>query len=676
MSRLASEHLWADVARLRLELTKQDCARLGISGYFFGSGRLIGRNLVLTAKHVLESSTGISLPDEGWEVRLLSDQVNGCWSGDPIPSTVVWRGQGELDLALLWLKGAEERQPHKRIQLRFGKYRSTSDLNDVWFAGFPWVAREQKNVAREYSSPGRLRDAGHGRLYRLTVAAANAPKKDEGWRGISGGNVLLRRRSVVWLLGVVQQAQEPFGSGALDVAPLEKAFADGEFMSIVKDCCSNNVIEALDDLPGRYEIIGAQAFAASSATFDANADKPFYGRVADITAIDSTLEGCDRPVILLRGEAGMGKSSLAARWADHRARDIDTTVLRHAFSVRERRASTQADMVESLVRQAAFALGPKELGEEDEEPGDARRLEDRLVSLLRRDQPDGARLIVVIDALDEAAEPIEPWCTTFGRGVHLLTTCRAEEGETPAALRTWRERYVKLAREYVLQPLDDSAIAAWLTAVQDRKYKPTDPIVVRALKASEGVPLFATFLIPHAIEQLRSGVVDPLPANFRAYAHQQLDELRTRIATISGRWSWGNVRNLFALLAVAKAPLPPVFIERFLEISNGATLDELDQRAERWLWRRMEMVSFAHPRGIVINAVVVPGKTAVFRPFATQTPITSNTHRFAETRRTSTTVSRARWRRGWPSNSCRLPRPLDSQIASTLRWVVVRRLHP
>jgi hypothetical protein len=203
-------------------------------------------------------------------------------------------------------------------------------------------------------------------------------------------------------------------------------------------------------------------------------------------------------------------------------------------------------MVESLVRQAAFALGPEELGGGND-PGDARRLEDRFVSLLRRDQPDGARLIVVIDALDEAAEPIESWCTTLGRGVHLLITCRAEAGETPAALRTWRERYVKLAREYVLQPLDDSAIAAWLTAVQDRKYEPTDPLVVRALKASEGIPLFASFLIPHAIEQLRSGAVDPLPANFVAYAHQQLDELRTRIsATTGGRWSWGWGDVLFS----------------------------------------------------------------------------------------------------------------------------------
>jgi hypothetical protein len=70
------------------------------------------------------------------------------------------------------------------------------------------------------------------------------------------------------------------------------------------------------------------------------------------------------------------------------------------------------------------------------------------------------------------------------------------------------------------------------------------------------------------------------------------------------RWSWQYVRNLFAVLAVAKGrPLPISFIE---ELSNGATLDELDQRAERWLWRRPEEVSLAHPRLAAVFESVLP----------------------------------------------------------------------
>jgi len=368
-----------------------------------------------------------------------------------------------------------------------------------------------------------------------------------------------------------------------------------------------------------YKSVGAEAFAASQAIFDEIARKPFYGRTAELAWLDQFLAERDRGVVLLRGEAGMGKSTLAARWAERCSSDAGTAVLRHAFSVREARAGTRVGMVESLVRQVVSLLGAEELGEG--EPGDARRLEDRLVTLLGRDQPEGTRVIVILDALDEAAETIEPWSTNIGHGVYLLVTCRAEEDETPAVLRTWHQRFQKiaesvpnqkdrekdgvLAREYPLSALDAAAIAAWLTAEESRQFEANDPLVIRVLEASEGVALFASFLIPHAIEQLRAGAIDPLLSSFTDYAFDQLDDLRSRIATptYTGRWSWQYVRNLFALLAVAKGPLPPILIEK---LSNGATLDELDQRVERWLWRRPKMVSLAHPRLAPVFASVLP----------------------------------------------------------------------
>jgi hypothetical protein len=604
MPRLAAEHLWADVARVRLKLTNDDCTQLGFSGgeqSFFGSGRLIAPDLVLTAKHVLETRDGMALPDAGWEVRLLGDQVNGCWSNDPIRAQVAWRGKGKLDLALLRLKGDGERCPSRQIQLRFGRYDSVMDFDNVWVAGFPWAAREEKTIAREYSTPARLRKADQGGLYRLTVASANAPKKGEDWRGLSGGGVIVRRRETVWMLGAVQQVPEAFGAGVLEVAPIEAALRDPDFMSLIADVGG---IESLEKLPGPYEPVGAEAFAASHAIFDAIASRPFYGRTAELELLEQVLAERDRGVVLLRGAAGLGKSTFAGRWAARCSSDANTTVLRHAFSVREARAGTRAAMVESLVRQVVFSLGVGELGEG--EPGDATRLEDRLVTFLGRDQPDGMRVIVVLDALDEAAEPIEPWSTNIGRGVYLLVTCRAEVDETPAVLRTWQRRFEKdptLALEHTLSALDAAAIAAWLTAAANREIEATDPLVIRVLGASEGVPLFAAFLIPHLIEKLGAGAVDPLPENFTEYASGQLDDLRSRISTFTGRWSWQYVRNLFALLAVAKGPLPPILIEK---LSNGATLDELDQRVERWLWRRPKMVSLAHPRLTPVFANVLP----------------------------------------------------------------------
>ena len=538
-------------------------------------------------------------------MRLLGDRVDGNWLSDPISSRVEWRGKGKLDLALLRLKGAEERYPDRRIHLRFGRYNSVVNLEGVWFAGFPWAARGQETIAREYSAPGELRKADTGGIYRLTVASADAPKKDEDWRGLSGAVVILRKRDVVWLLGAVQQVPKAFGTGALEVAPIEAAFNDHEFTGLFADLAE---IEPLERLPGAYQHVGAEAFAASREIFGAFGRSPFYGRTAELELLDDILAESDRGIILLRGEAGLGKSAFAARWAERCSSDADTTVLRHAFSVRKAKAGTRAAMVRSLVRQVVCSLGAEELGEG--EPGDAEDLEDRLGAFLGRDQPEGMRVIIVLDALDEAAEPIEPWETNIGRGVYLLVTCRAEVDETPSVLRIWQRHYEKdsmlMPKKHSMSALDAAAIAAWLRGALHREIAATDPLVLRTLEASEGVPLFATFLIPEAIPQLQGRPVDPtVSEKFAHYVSEQLDDLRGRINGMpSARWSWLSVGNVFALLAVAKGrPLPITFIQEF---SNGVTLDELDQRAERWLWRRPGEVSLAHPRLAEVFGSVLP----------------------------------------------------------------------
>jgi WD40 repeat protein len=613
----AAEYLLADVARIRIELTAEDRSRLRIprnDATFFGSGRLIGHNLVLTARHVVESEQGTPLPRSGWEIRLLGDQVHGAWTGEPISAEVVWRGRDQVDLALLELDGVD-RHPSERIRLRFGKYDSVMDLDNVWVSGFPMAARTDPNVAKEYSAPATLRKMDLGPLYRLTVAAANAPDDGRDWSGCSGGSVILSQADDAWLLGVVQQVPKTFGAGAVDVAPLEPALADPDFITIIERCCSTACHGAaatdVSKLPGIYEFVGAEAFAASARTIGETATKPFFGRDEALGQLDSIFD-CDRGVVLLRAEAGLGKSTLAARWAQRSARESDTTVLHHAFSVREPVAGTRVDMVENLARQAAFAFGPEALGQ----PVEATHIAGRFATFLGRDQAKGSRLIVIVDGLDEAAEPIEPLTTHLGRGVYILATARAAAGEIPTALHSWRERYAKRvsdvpdggarAHELELSPLDARAIAAWLSAAEEKLVAPTDSLVARALQSSGGVPLFASFLIPDAIDALRAGAADPFPKSFAEYAEQQLADLRT--TKRSGPWSWEDLLQLFGLLAVAKAPLPSRGIYEFF--GHRASVDELDQRVDRWLSRRAEGVSFAHPRLASVFAAALPQRSA------------------------------------------------------------------
>ena len=116
-------------------------------------------------------------------------------------------------------------------------------------------------------------------------------------------------------------------------------------------------------------------------------------------------------------------------------------------------------------------------------------------------------------------------------------------------------------------------------------------------------------MIPEAIEELRAGAADPFPKSFNDYATKQLTGLRDRLAKApAGPWTWGGVLDSFALLSIAKAPLPPEALRKLVNVK--ARLDELDPRAERWLWRRTEeeagLVSFAHPRLAAVFGAVLP----------------------------------------------------------------------
>jgi WD40 repeat protein len=427
------------------------------------------------------------------------------------------------------------------------------------------------------------------------------------WAGLSGGPLLANGL----IVGIMREVPDGWGGETIEaepLAPLLRENSDLRALLGVHLPLGDSTDPVQATLAKAYKVIGIQAAAASSRTFGALTGEPLYGRSTDLSVLDDALTKHDRGILLLRGEAGMGKSRLAAAWSEHLAHDLSKTVLRHAFSVREPVAGTRAAMVANLVRQAADALGPESLG--PGEPGDATLLADRLAGLLATDRPDDHRLVAIVDGLDEAAEPIEPLTTPLGRGVYVLATCRAEKDEEPRVLRQWRERAGEtkvLVLHHTLKPLDITAIAEWLAAATGKHTASTYALVSRAMQASEGIPLFVSYLIPGAIEALASGAEDPFPTTFGDYALKQLRELQDRLVEHEmGRWSWGEVLELFALLSVAKAPLSPGAIRQLV---GRHRLDELDQRADRWLWRRAEgegVVSLAHPRLATVFAAVLP----------------------------------------------------------------------
>ena len=533
-------------------------------------------------------------------------------SGHIVWPDVAALGKNPPDLAVLEI--VEPDPPQRLVKHRFGELPRAPTSGSA--RGFPRAAKGSglPGDRIEHDQPGLVHYTSETRRALTFYATGRHMMKGRArWAGLSGGPLLANGL----IVGVMREVPDGWGGETVEAEPLAPLLRDRDSdlraLLGVHLPLSDPTDPVQATLAKAYAVIGTEAAAASGRTFGALGGKPVYGRSSDLDALDDALAKHDRGILILRGEAGLGKSRLAAAWSERIARDLGKTVLRHAFSVREPAASTRVAMVANLVRQAADTLGPESLG--PGEPGDAARLQDRLAGLLATDRPDDRRVVVIIDGLDEAAEPIEPLATPLGRGVFMLATCRAERDEEPRVLRLWRERAVEtelLVLHRVLQPLDNKAIAEWLTAATGHQIAPTDPLVSRAMQASEGVPLFASYLIPGAIEALKAGAGDPFPDTFDAYALKQLTDLKDRLhLQAAGRWSWGDVLKLFALLSVARVPLPLEALPSLIapHLPDELDLDELDPRAERWLWRRSnadDAVSLAHPRLAVVFARVLP----------------------------------------------------------------------
>jgi WD40 repeat protein len=531
------------------------------------------------------------------------------------------------DIAVLRIVSSD--LPGPLAKHAFGELPQTPTVGSA--RGFPKFApksaRGLPGGRIEYDQPGRVTYTSETRR-SLTIDATghHELKGWERWRGLSGGPLFAGK----YIVGVMREVPEGWNGENVEAEPLGPLLqndADGSLRALlgVELPLADSSDPIQDSLAAAYAHIGAVGSAASKPIFDRAIEKPLFGRLRDVAALDSAFTNHERGVLLLQGEAGFGKSKLAAHWAERCDARMDCKVLRHAFSVLEPVGADHGAMVANLIRQASILLGPASLGAG--EPGDSARLLDRFVTLLAADRPLGNRLVIILDALDEAADSIQPWPLRLGRGVFILVTCRTAPVDSPSGenqrggptsgprgtavkmrsmldeprvLQQWHERALAaglLVVRHILPPLESDGIAEWLSTTSGKQISKNDPLVLSALRASEGVPLFASFLIPDAIEALRCGVKDPFPASFDEYAQTQLMELRRRIlAHHAGLWTWGEVLNLFALLCVAKAPLSHSAL-RILVTRHE--LDELDQRADRWLWRRAEngsAVSFSHPR--------------------------------------------------------------------------------
>jgi hypothetical protein len=213
------ETLYPDVAQVQHE-----------NPDLFGSGRLIGRNLILTGRHVVTAEGAGEPTRDGWGVRLFGAKpgVGNTWEWHD--AEVIWVGKDELDLALLKVKlkaGTPEMCP--RLRLRVAKIDRVRE-HRVLGLGFPLGAKI--DGSRQLMKPtGVLTDEAHTTL-NWGIDQSYIPRApDEYWPGFWGGAVLLAESSdlsVIWLYGVAQHVPPRFNK-QLAVARLETALKDADF---------------------------------------------------------------------------------------------------------------------------------------------------------------------------------------------------------------------------------------------------------------------------------------------------------------------------------------------------------------------------------------------------------------------------------------------------------------
>jgi hypothetical protein len=284
----------------------------GPDGEGSGSGYRLGDRLVLTARHVI--APALAGPDGQVLVRPIAMTE---W----LPARVEWEDP-DVDAALIVLEEDGGQVLAGESVLRWGELAG-GDPVPCAAVGFPWASvrpDRQRDTAHLYGHLAPLGQLKAGRL-DLDVASASPTAREGGspWAGMSGAGVIADGH----LVGVITVDPGRY-AGRLVAVPASRLLADESFRTRLAAYGVRAEAASLGAgwylrLPGEQAVSLAPAYrpvsrrpppAPSTLLRPEHGLVPFLGRRLLLERIVDWCRDTDRPLLLVTGSGGSGKTRL------------------------------------------------------------------------------------------------------------------------------------------------------------------------------------------------------------------------------------------------------------------------------------------------------------------------------------------------------------------------------
>jgi len=228
--------------------------------------------------------------------------------------------------------------------------------------------------------------------------------------------------------------------------------------------------------------------------------------------------------------------------------------------------------------------------------------------------PEGVKLVIVLDGLDDAEGEVKPFIPSrMPEGLFVVVSGRWDwdgEGESPPydELPPYFKEWAKFTEFISLKALSEEELREWLRTAGEgelAQFAENDDFVRMLREKTDGLPLFVRYLMDDLLQAVKEGkspeqVLERTPKGFSEYVREQFKQLAKLVRNEKG------VRDLFALLTVAKGALRQDEVEELTGLF-ALDLEDLPHQVTRWFsigktrssadmpTADMATYSFAHP---------------------------------------------------------------------------------